>query len=144
MPRLTRTVLLEAPAAAAFAVVADVEAYPQFLPACDAVRVLANREDGLDAKVSVSAKGIKADFVTRNVHAPNTWLEMRLVEGPLQHLLGRWEFKALGEHGCRVTLELEYELGGMLGRLLSGMAELAADRMVDAFCERIQTQADHM
>ncbi|MEM7077967.1 MAG: type II toxin-antitoxin system RatA family toxin [Pseudomonadota bacterium] len=141
MPKLTRTVLLEVPASAAFAVVADVEAYPEFLPACDSVEVLSHKEDGLIAKVTATGKGMTTAFVTRNVHMPDEALEMRLVEGPLQHLLGKWAFKALGDHGCRVTLDLEYEVGGMLGVLLSGVAEKVADRMVDAFCQRMRRLA---
>ena len=70
---------------------------------------------------------------------------LKLVGGPFEELSGFWCFKKLGgDEGCRIELLLNFQLKGMrslLGASLFGspFARVftgAADRMVDAFCER--------
>ena len=48
---ITRSCLLLAPATVAYSVVADVEGYPEFLPACESVTVLTRDQNacGLSA-----------------------------------------------------------------------------------------------
>ena len=45
MPTIRKSALLEVPVELAYAVVADVEAYPEFLPSCDGVQVLSRADD---------------------------------------------------------------------------------------------------
>ena len=63
---------------------------------------------------------------------------MSLREGPFRTLEGNWTFKPLGQEGCRVDLDLEFEPSGLLATMLSPMAESLANLMVDAFVERIE------
>ncbi|MBK88871.1 MAG: ubiquinone-binding protein [Gammaproteobacteria bacterium] len=134
-----------APAATAYGVVADVQAYAEFLPGCDAVEVLETRmrDDGTSevvAKVVASARGVRQEFITTNLCQPFERIQMTLQEGPFERLEGCWTFKALGNDGCRVALDLEFVAKGMLMKTLGGLAGSVSDRMVDAFAERIQAQ----
>src|SRR5690606_42160359 len=55
-------------------------------------------------------------------------------DGPFKHLHGRWQFHALDESACKVTLTLDFEPTSRL--LLPAMAlgfQALADRMVDDF-----------
>lgn len=137
MKRLERTALLEVPAELAFKVVADVERYPEFVPGCEAVEITNTSEDGVVARVTVSGKGITQSFVTRNTHSANQIL-MTLREGPFKKLEGAWRFTPIGDLGCRVDMLMEFEPKGILVRLLSGLADTLADRLVDAFSRRIE------
>ena len=58
-------------------------------------------------------------------------------QGPFEHLEGEWSFTPLGDIGCRIDLRIEYLPKGVLTRLLSGLADRVANRLVDAFSERI-------
>ena len=136
MIRLSRSALLPVAPAAARAVVLAVERYPEFVPGCDGVRVLERTAEGLIAEVRVSGKGLTESFVTRNVHAEDR-VEMVLVEGPLRTLAGRWTFVPIGDAGCRVQIDIDFEAGGLLGRMLTPVADRVANRLVDAFSERI-------
>ena len=145
MPQIQRSLLLMAPAATAYGVVADVQAYAEFLPGCDAVEVLETRmrDDGTSevvAKVVASARGVRQEFITTNLCQPFERIQMTLQEGPFERLEGCWTFKALGNDGCRVALDLEFVAKGMLMKTLGGLAGSVSDRMVDAFAERIQAQ----
>ncbi len=137
MTRLSRSALLEVPVPAAFAVVADVESYPEFVPACDAVEVLERQSGGVLARVAVSGMGLSETFVTQNALNPPGEITMRLERGPFQTLEGRWSFTPIGDVGCRIELVLNYVPKGVLAKLLSGMADSVANKLVDAFCERI-------
>ena len=145
MTQIQRSLLLMAPAATAYGVVADVKAYAEFLPGCDAVEVLETRmrDDGTSevvAKVVASARGVRQEFITTNLCQPFERIQMTLQEGPFERLEGCWTFKALGNDGCRVALDLEFVAKGMLMKTLGGLAGSVSDRMVDAFAERIQAQ----
>jgi len=64
-------------------------------------------------------------------------IEMKLVDGPLKNLTGRWHFRSLDDNACKVILTLEFEFGGSLSRMTFGpVFNQAANTMVDAFCRR--------
>lgn len=142
MHKLERTALLEVPIDVAYDVVVDVLRYPDFLPGCKAVSVLESSDSGLIAKVAVAGRGIHESFVTENVHHPHESVFMYLREGPFERLEGQWLFTPLGDIGCRVDLRIDYLPKGLIAHLLSGFADKAANRLVDAFSQRIISQYD--
>ena len=137
MLRVNRSALLEVPVELAYQVVVDVEAYPEFLPGCDSVDVLRRDADGLDAKVKVTGAGMSHVFVTRNRHEAAS-ISMVLREGPFRSLEGQWHFTSIGDTGCRVTVELMVDAHGLLATVLNPVADKVANRMVEAFCRRIE------
>jgi ribosome-associated toxin RatA of RatAB toxin-antitoxin module len=139
---LERTALLEVTPSVAYAVVVDVMRYPEFVPGCKAVEVLETSDHGLVAKVAVAGRGLHETFVTSNRHMLHESVVMSLREGPFERLEGQWRFTPLGEVGCRVDLRIEYQPKGMLTRLLSPIADRVANKLVDAFSERIAGQAN--
>jgi len=138
--KLERTALLEASVERAYAVVVDVLRYPEFVPGCETVEVLETTETGLVARVAVAGRGLRESFVTENRHEPCESVLMSLQQGPFERLQGQWRFTALGDVGCRVDLRIEYVPKGILARLLSPIADKVANRLVDAFSERITSQ----
>lgn len=140
MAQIFRSALVEAPPSAAYAVVVDVERYPEFLPNCSAVQVLESTDSGLVAAVTVVGKGLSEQFVTSNRHQQDQSVLMSLREGPFKHLEGEWVFTPLGDLGCRIDMRLEFVPRGLLARLLSGLADSVANRLVDAFSERVLQQ----
>ena len=140
MKKLERTALLEVPVEVAYEVIVDVLQYPAFLPGCEDVQVRETHTQGLIAEVSVAGKGLKESFVTANVHQPGERVVMQLQEGPFEHLRGEWLLTPLGEAGCKVHLTIEYAPKSVVARVLSGLADRVANRMVDAFSDRIIAQ----
>ena len=81
--------------------------------------------------------GISQQFSTHNRLVPGKSIEMRLVEGPFSQLHGLWEFKALGEKACKISLDLTFDYAGPLVKATLGpLFTQAANTMVDAFCQR--------
>ena len=62
---------------------------------------------------------------------------MRLVEGPFRQLEGFWRFETLGEKGCKILLDLEFEFSNRILKLTVGpIFDQIANTLVDAFCKR--------
>lgn len=117
-----------------FALVADVERYPQRFDWCSAAQVVAREEDAIIARMTLKLAGMNAVFSTRNRHLADERIEMQLTEGPFRSLSGAWTFRALGDQGCKVGLELNFEIAGRyLGTALASGFRRVADRMVDDF-----------
>lgn len=136
MPRVQRSALLPYRAADVFAIVNDVRRYPEFLPWCASASVLEATDQEVLAELSLAASGVRETFTTRNRLIPFEKIDMVLVSGPFRTLSGGWTFTRLGgDQGCRVALDLEFQLAGMRS-LLGGIFSRAADQMVDAFCLR--------
>ena len=135
--RIQRSALLPYPAQALFDLVNDVASYPQFLPWCRASEVLEVSETHMLASLEVAKGSIGQRFVTRNVLLPGQRIEMNLQEGPFTSLHGVWEFKALGDKACKISLDLTFDYAGPLVKATLGpLFTQAANTMVDAFCQR--------
>ena len=115
MSTLQRSALLPYAADALYALVCDIESYPQFLPGCVAATVEARDETAnppyVRARLGFGVKGIHDTFVTENRLTPGERIEMTMVEGPFKRLSGSWEFKPLRADACKVLLDLDFDLG---------------------------------
>lgn len=143
MPVINRHALVPYSAAEMFALVDDVEAYPQFLPWCRSARVWNRDDDQVRASVELAKGAIQKSFTTLNRLQHNKMIEMRLIEGPFHHLEGFWRFDNLGtgdDRACKVTLDLEYEFSSALLAMTVGpVFNQVANKLVDAFCQRAET-----
>ena len=120
-----------------FALVEEIEAYPQFLPWCSAVEVALRAPTRTVATLHIDFRGVRQRFTTENLNRPGERIEMRLLEGPFSSLHGEWLFAQLGDSGCRVEFELAYELASpVLGRLIGPVFNQIATTLVDAFVRR--------
>ncbi len=134
MPVIIRSALVEHSALRMFALVNDVEAYPRRFDWCRGAQVLAQCHDRLTARLDLGFAGFSTWFTTENALSPPHHIDMDLRDGPFKRLQGRWQFHALDESACKVTLQLDFESQNRLlaPALAMGMQGLA-DRMVDDF-----------
>lgn len=122
---------------AMFELVADVEAYPQFLPWCRAARVRHRGEAEMQATLEVARSPLRVSFTTRNVFYDASRIDIHLLDGPFSHLEGTWRFRALSEGGTRVSLHMAFEFSQRLLRAtLTPVFEEIAATMVEAFRRR--------
>lgn len=125
------------PSAKAYGVVADIERYPEFLPGCEEVVVLSADSDRVTAQVQVSGAGQRVTFVTENKLECGR-IEVALREGPFRKLEGLWQFTPIGDLGCRVEIEVIYELESMLSVLFKPFADAVTAKVVNAFIARVE------
>jgi len=137
VPTVSRTALVPYAPGEMYELVADVEKYPGFLPWCRAARVSERARDTVEASLEIGRGPIRKTFTTRNVHTPVSRIDIHLVDGPFEHLQGCWQFIAVDDAGCKVALDLDFELaGGWLRKTLGPIFGEIANGMVEAFCRR--------
>lgn len=137
MRKVSRSALVPYSAAQMYSLVKDVESYPQFLPWCDNAEVHISEPDFIEASLEMHRSGISKRFRTRNPLRENEALGIELVGGPFRHMAGGWTFRQLGEQGCKVALELEFEFESRATDLIFGhFFERTCNRLVDSFTKR--------
>ncbi len=120
-----------------FDLVADVEAYPRFLPWCHRAWVVSSSEDQICGRIEVARLGIRQTFTTCNRFERPSRMDIELVDGPFRKLTGGWRFVPLRADACKVELELEFEFSGrLIDRAFGAVFHQIANSLVDAFCKR--------
>ncbi len=120
-----------------YVLVEDVESYPDFLPWCGDAVLHWRDGDVLEGSVEMHIAGLRRSFRTRNRMREYEAIDMELVDGPFSHLSGGWQFKALDDLGCKVSLEVEFEVKSRTTyRLLGRYFEDICNSLVDAFVRR--------
>lgn len=142
MPQHETTRSVSHSAANMFALVADVEKYPEFLPLCEALTVRSRRErDGramLVADMTAGYKAIRETF-TSQVHLKPDELaiDVKYLDGPFRYLTNEWRFEPDGQGGSTVHFFIDYEFKSrVLGALMGAMFDRAFRMFTDAFEKR--------
>ncbi len=134
--------LLPFPTSTLYALVADVERYPEFLPWCKGARVSEVTTEGFLGELLIAYKHMRESYVSRvtltppqAAHGPCA-IHVALVRGPFKHLVNHWEFVPEAD-ATRVHFRLEFAFSfPLLERLMGGFFERAAATMVAAFTAR--------
>lgn len=149
--RETRTVRY--PAELMYAVVSDVERYPEFLPWVLALRVLSRRENGITTEMAVGYRGLRERYISDVMLDPlqHRIDVVQIQDGkrgaPFKTLENHWHFTPRkdekGEGGCEVEFSIAFEFKS---RLLHGVAGHAFEKvllkMADAFEARAKGLQD--
>ena len=138
--KIERTALVGHTAMDMYRLVADVPAYPEFLSWCTATEVHEQTDVTQKASLVVRIAGVTQQFTTINALISGERVGMRLFEGPFKNLQGEWRFLQLGEYGCKISLELDFEMsGGLVTSMFGKGFGKIANRLVDDFCRRAET-----
>ena len=120
-----------------YTLVADVDAYPEFLPGCNAVQVHERSPRAVKASIQLAKGPVRKWFTTVNHLTPNERMDLSLVEGPFRHLEGHWRFEPLGNAGSKVAVDMEFEFASrLLERTVGPAFRDMSNRLVDAFVQR--------
>jgi len=122
-----------------FALVGDVERYPEFVPWVSRLRVWGRQEvapgvEQLDAEAEVRFSIVHERFATRvRLDEPALAIDVALISGPFRRLENRWRFHAR-PGGARLSFEIDFEFRS---RLLDGLLAVnfhrAVGKIVDCF-----------
>jgi ribosome-associated toxin RatA of RatAB toxin-antitoxin module len=137
MTLVQKSALVRFSAKQMFDLVNDIESYPEFLPWCSASRILKREGDIVEAELTISKGGFKKSFSTRNTIDPGGKITVSLLEGPFTYLEGVWNFMPLREDASKISLDLEFEMPGVLASLAFGTVfNQICNTMVASFTER--------
>ncbi|OYX14685.1 MAG: ubiquinone-binding protein [Rhizobiales bacterium 32-66-8] len=150
MPSFSNNRAVNHSAADMFALVADVETYPEFVPLCQALRVRRRSQSGegveiLVADMTVAYKLIRETFTSRvTLDRPRLTIHVEYLDGPFSRLDNRWQFRDLAPASTPgaapksdVSFFISYEFRSRtLGLLMGAMFDAAFRKFADAFERR--------
>jgi len=120
-----------------FDLVADVGAYPQFLPWVSALRIRSDSDTEMVADMIVGFKGVRESFTSRVVKERPRHVRVDYLDGPLKHLHNEWAFRDDGQGGVLIDFEVEFEFKNRLFEMLAGQFfDKALRKMIGAFESR--------
>lgn len=126
-----------------FAIVADIERYPEFLPWCEKLTVRgrerADASEIVIADMVIGFHGLRERYTSRvEANAGARTIVARHLEGPFRHLDTDWSFRPL-ETGSEVQLKIDFAFSNpFLSALADRAFGFAASRMADAFVRRAE------
>lgn len=124
-----------------FAVVADVERYPEYVPLCEALHVRSREERGdetiLVATMTVGYRAIKESFTSRVTLRPaQNQIAVAYLDGPFSHMNNRWSFRDVAR-GSEVHFYIDYAFASrMLALVMGAVFDKAVRKYAEAFEDR--------
>ena len=125
-----------------YALVCDVENYPEFLPMCEGLKIQTSREKPpqklITADMTVGYKAIRETFTSRVLmHDENQTIETNYLDGPFEYLENKWRFEPIDKHSCDVIFYIDYQFKSkMLGMVMGTMFDRAFRMFAEAFEKR--------
>ena len=125
-----------------YALIADIEKYPEFLPWCSGCRIRGRRETGtgqiVDADLIISFKVFRERFGSRVTMSPQDHeILVEYLDGPFKYLKNHWRFQPLSDAECEVDFFVDFEFKSRTLQALIGLVfNEAMRRIVRAFEDR--------
>ncbi|QIQ20987.1 type II toxin-antitoxin system RatA family toxin [Zophobihabitans entericus] len=122
-----------------YALVNDINAYPEFVPDCKKTGIIQQMGNEMRAYIEVEKLGFKKRFITKNIQVPHSQILMELVEGPFNELKGQWSFTPVTDNSCTIEFNLKFEFKSrLLEAAFSPIFKDIMTNMVKAFSRRAQ------
>ena len=119
-----------------FDIVADVGAYPEFLPWCTGARIYRKKENEFYSDVGIGYKMFRESWTSRVILDRPHKIVSQYIRGPMSHLQNEWTFTTHRE-GVLLDFILDFEFSNpILGKIAGGLFEQSAHEMVKAFDDR--------
>ncbi len=118
-----------------FALVADIEAYPEFLPWCLDCRIVDTRGKTLIADLTIGYKIFRETFTSEvTLNKRERTIDVKYIRGPFRYLDNHWAFKAAPNGACLVDFTIEFEFRTpLLQKIMGVFFNEAVRRMIAAF-----------
>lgn len=121
----------------AFALVADVESYHEFVPAWLAARVEEREGNELTVDQVVGLGAFPLEFVSHTSLRPPDHIQVIASDGPFRHLDINWKFEPSSPSGCLTYLTVEFELSSpLLETFLTMLFRASLRQVLSAFEKR--------
>jgi coenzyme Q-binding protein COQ10 len=127
-----------------FALVADVEQYPKFVPLCEKLVVRGRQKEParevLIADMTVAYKFIRETFATKVVlDSGASTIRADYLDGPFKRLENIWSFAAIDAEHSMIRFSIDYEFRS---RTLSALMGTVFDKAFRKFADAFEKRAD--
>jgi len=143
MPQFSTARRVQHSATDMFALVADVERYPEFVPLCRELKVRrrtvqAEGVEVLTADMTVAYKMIRETFTSKvTLDRPRLRILVEYLNGPFRQMENHWIFRPISEHTSEIEFFISYEFRSrMLGAVMGAVFDVAFRKFAEAFERR--------
>ena len=147
MPSHSESRILPYSADVMYAIVSDVEKYPEFLPWVTGLKITRRvSEHVVDAEMRVGFAGLNERYTSRVTLDPgaHTVDVVKVAGGPFRILDTHWEFTPRGDV-CNVEFSIVFEFRSPLLNMVAGAAfERVMVKMADAFEARARSLSNRI
>jgi coenzyme Q-binding protein COQ10 len=121
-----------------YALIADVDRYPEFLPWCVGARIKKREGTVFWADLMIGYKMIRERFTSRvELHHDQQRIDVAYSDGPFRYLNNHWVFIEQDDGGCLIDFYVDFEFKNLvLQRVMGLFFNEAVRRMVQAFEDR--------
>lgn len=118
----SRTVEIDAPKSACYAIIADLPSTPEWQDSMIALEVLESDSEGRASLVEIKSDGKVKEITSRVAfeYQPEDGMTWEQKKGDLKWMKGSWTLEDLGDDRTRATYALKGDTGRMLGLLIKG------------------------
>ncbi|MBT3549327.1 MAG: type II toxin-antitoxin system RatA family toxin [Gammaproteobacteria bacterium] len=92
-----------------FSLINNVADYHKFLPWCSDSKIILDDGSKMSAEIEIAKNFVSWKFSTENTYDLNKKINIKLIDGPFNHLEGHWDFKKIDNYNTIVDLYLEYK-----------------------------------
>ena len=143
MPQFSTKRRVHHSAADMFALVADIERYPEFVPLCRelTVRRRVVQAEGIEvltADMTVAYKMIHETFTSKvTLDRPRLRILVEYLNGPFRQMENHWIFRPVSDRTSEIEFFISYEFRSrMLGALMGAVFDAAFRKFAEAFERR--------
>jgi ribosome-associated toxin RatA of RatAB toxin-antitoxin module len=138
MTNISKTLRVPFTAQQMYALINDIEAYPDFLPWCKAATVHHKSDVDLKATLCLSKGPLSHSITTQNTMQPHSQINMMYSAGPFKNCAGSWRFVPVQQNEqCDIIFNFEYEFANRLTAFaIEPIFFPISNTLIDAFYQR--------
>lgn len=146
MPALERSIYIDGPAQAIYAMGKKIEDYPQFMPDVENVKILERRGNKTVSEWITNVEGTPIIWKEEDTfHDDALQIDYKLIEGDLEKFEGSWRFISEGS-GTKVILTVDFDFGmpsltELIGPTLELKVKENCDMMLKAMKSKMEGKA---
>lgn len=141
MPHFHQVKILPYDAKQLFDLVLDVESYPEFIPWCEASRIISKSNTEIIAELVIRLKAFTEKYQSSIIFNSSEQLftiEVEAISGPFKYLKNSWKFSKI-DTGTKVEFFIDFQMKfTILDNLIGIFFGEATKKMIDAFEKRAQ------
>jgi coenzyme Q-binding protein COQ10 len=123
-----------------FELIADVDCYQEFLPWCEASRVVSRENNIVVAEFRAKLGPARISLTTRNDIFPYKGIDIHLLEGPFEVFEGWWRISPESEDSSRIEFYLRFRFAHEhLDLIFDPLFQEATDKIIATFKKRAQS-----
>lgn len=147
MPYVERSIVIQGPLDAVYALAKDMERYPEFMPDVESVKVVSREGNVTVTEWVTSVEGTPILWTEKDVFDDvNRRIDYQLVEGDLDKFEGAWQFRETPQ-GTEVVLGVDYDFGipeltALIGPTLHEKVGENSEMMLQGMKRRIEGSSE--